>query len=247
MTEKTDKLRSTQPIFGVPIFIGSKNEALDILTSQTHGKGETMLIFTPNPEQLTLALHDPGFKRLLQAADLNLPDGQGLVWALSRAGAKGVKRIPGREVFHDLLSKSREHKWKVFLLGGRPGSARILADKYQCGFDPGAVDIKRETPEEKTRVLEAIKKFKPELLFVAYGAPRQEEWLSANREALSRIGVKVAMVVGGAFDYEAGLVRRVPGWIESAHLEWLWRLITEPWRAGRQLKGLEFFWRVLSS
>lgn len=241
-------------IFGVPFFVGTKQSLLAFFTrliSNSPEKRRLQVVFTPNPEQMTLALHDAEFKQLLTSSDINLPDGAGIVWALRRQGVK-VNRIAGRGLFHELLLLSREEKWRIFLLGGRPGSARLVAKQFQLDSsvfdcDEGASDIKHEAREEKQRVLGKIKSFKPDILFVAYGAPWQEKWVMENRGELEAAGVKLAMVVGGAFDYEAGLVPKVPKLIESANLEWLWRLVTEPWRWQRQLKGLEFFWRVLTS
>lgn len=241
------KAPSVQPIFGIPIFIGGKTQLLTELARHIEKEPGLRVIFTPNPEQISLSFHDPEFKHALEAADLNLPDGQGIVWALGRTGSKGVKRLPGREVFRDLISLAKEKKWQVFLLGGRPGSAAKIAGKYGFGFHPGTRDIAHESQVETEVVLSQIKEHRPELVFVAFGAPWQERWVVNNRKSLEEVGVKLVMVVGGAFDYEAGLVPQVPAWVEQFHLEWLWRLLTQPWRWKRQLKGLEFFWRVISS
>src|SRR5258707_4660124 len=245
---------SVHPIFGISIVSESKDEVLNkfIDSLEDSSSREVSLVFTPNPEQIAMSFHDPKFSRELTESTWNLPDGEGLVWALKRqVSAQGEKlrvhRIPGREVFHDLLEKAGEKGWKVFLLGGKPGSAQVIADNiqhpisptsprlrgagnFQLNLDEGAKDIRHETQGEAKRVLEEIAAFRPKILFIAYGAPWQERWLLDHKNELSKAGVKLAMVVGGAFEYEAGLVPQVPSWIGHLHLEWLWRLLSQPWR-----------------
>ncbi|HSW89966.1 MAG TPA: WecB/TagA/CpsF family glycosyltransferase [Patescibacteria group bacterium] len=227
----------------VPFFIGTKPQLLDTLPSNA-----LISVFTPNPEQMVLAWNNPKFYKLLEENDLNIPDGQGIVWAL---GEPKLQRIAGRELFHDLLQKAQKENLRVFLVGGKKGSAAAIAAKYQIPnskfqifFDPGAKDIQNETDEERERVLQAIERERPEFIFVAYGAPWQEFWIEQNHTRLEAAGVKLAMVVGGAFEYESGRVPKVSPTIERLHLEWLQRLITEPWRWRRQLTGLTFFVQI---
>jgi len=235
-------------LFSIPLLSAPKVEVMQLLVERVESNQQkaVSLVFTPNPEQMTLSFHDKKFVSTLRESTWNLPDGQGIAWALSREGEK-VTRIPGREVFHDLLQVAVKKKWSVFLLGGRSGSAEAVAHKYGdlWSYDQGAVDIAHETELEERWVIEKISKTRPQLLFVAYGAPWQERWLVQHANQLTRAGVRLAMVVGGAFEYEAGIVAHVPPLLEHLHLEWLWRLILEPWRWKRQLRGLEFFWRVL--
>lgn len=251
MATNPKKAEVIAPIFDIPIFVGTESELLNTLEHQIeHGKDLTVL-FTPNPEQIALSFHNPRFKQALQASSLNIPDGQGLIWALKRNGYK-LRRIAGRELFHSLLQRARQKGWDVFLLGGKAGSGEKIAidslkvnPEFKISTSSGALDIRAETPREHEMVLERIKLAKPKLLFVAFGAPWQELWVIKNREALQQLGVRLVMVVGGALDYEAGVAARVPEVMARLNLEWFWRLIKEPWRWKRQLKGLEFFWRTL--
>lgn len=248
------KERSTAAILDVPLFTSRRVELLETLSSLVFSgtSRNCAVIFTPNPEQFRLALHTQRFLSVLRSATYNLPDGAGVVWALKRAGVQGVERIPGRVLFHELLELGfQEHK-RVLLIGGRPGSSAQVIAKYQARSsqelpwksDDGAMDIAHETIEERERVRSLIRSFHPDMVFVAYGAPWQEYWVNDNRTVLDEAGVKIAMVVGGSFEYEAGKAKHVPELIERLHLEWLLRLVSEPWRWKRQLFGLEFFVRI---
>ncbi len=239
-------------ILGIPFYSGRRGELLDFLAAViAEPSSKCLVVYTPNPEQVVQAKKFPWFHQLLQKSDINLPDGEGIVWAIKQQKNSDISltRIAGREVFVDLLSLAREQKYKVFFLGGKPGSGEAVVAKWSdmlfCQYDQGAVDITAETAAEKKRVLEKIAAYQPSLLFVAYGAPWQEKWIAENKDFLDTHGVKVAMVVGGALDYESGKVKKVPVLVSSIHLEWLWRLFWEPWRWKRQLIGLQFFVWIL--
>lgn len=168
---------------------------------------------------------------------------------------KDTDVVPGRALFEALAAEAGKSNLKVFLLGGENGVARIaalrLAEKYaikhiQSASGPmldeqGMPRGKRDKETENYIKLQ-INSFKPDLLFVAFGPPKQEKWLSRN---LTGLNVKVAMVVGGAFDYLAGKTPLPPKFIENLGLEWLWRLITQPWRVQRTFNAVVVFpWRV---
>ncbi|PWU23989.1 hypothetical protein C5B42_01040 [Candidatus Cerribacteria bacterium 'Amazon FNV 2010 28 9'] len=259
-----DKNGSVNEIFGIPFFSGTKLQLLSVVEELIESqRKKPIIIFTPNPEQVRLALHNKQFYHCLLQSTYNLPDGSGIVWALKkrekkrgRVGEKrnekiSFSRIPGREVFHELLSVAKEKKYRVFLIGGKQGSVDQVVEKWRMQgtwlSDPGAEDIRHEQTSERERVLSKLQLYRPHMVFVAYGAPWQEQWIIQNGEALERSGVKLAMVVGGSFEYEAGIARSVPHWIERFHLEWMYRLIQEPWRWKRQLVGLEFFLHVFCS
>ncbi len=249
---------NTVPFFGIQLFGGTKELLLKKIykhIQSAQGKGTDLLkICTPNPEQIVLSWENSRFFDTLSSSDICIPDGSGIIWALRylRTPKAPTKRITGRELFHDLLNSAAQNQWKIFLVGGKEGSAAEIWEKYGnlstknpvCGFDGGAVNIAHETAAERARVLSAIKDACPDIVCVAYGAPWQEYWISDNADALARCGVRVACVVGGAFEYEAGRVPAVHPLVEMMHLEWFQRLLCEPWRARRQLKGLRFFWRV---
>lgn len=199
-------------------------------------------IYTPNPEMIVLAQQDEQFREVLNRGDLNLCDGVGLYWAARFQGVRGLQRITGTDFMLDLCRLAAEQGRGIYLLGS--GSREVVsrtagrlqqmfANLRMVGFNPGpAVDAKGEVAEAEARILiNEIKQKQPEILLVAFGMGKQEKWIDRNLGALP--SVKIAMGVGGAFDYLGGRVGRAPGLLRKLGLEWLYRLIREPWRARR--------------
>jgi N-acetylglucosaminyldiphosphoundecaprenol N-acetyl-beta-D-mannosaminyltransferase len=235
----TQTLFATVSVFGLPFVQGSVAEVGEKLTHLLSSEKLTLplVIFTPNPEQIVFAHHEPQFRSALEAGDLLLPDGQGIIWA---AQGKLKQRIPGIDCVSYLLQAVPTTKKLV--LGGQhyPAQEGKLVQWPETYWNPGYQDISAPTPEEEKAVLAMIKTLKPEVIFVAFGAPYQEYWAVTHREFLQEQGVKVIMVVGGTFDVLTGKLRRSPAWVRSIGFEWLFRLLQQPWRWQRQLKLLEF-------
>ncbi len=204
-------------------------------------------ITTPNPEQIIIAQEDREFKRIINDSDLSIPDGIGLV--LTARLKNGLfnplyKRLSGVDLMLALCDLAEKENLKVFLLGGKNNVVQKakkqleLSNKdLQVGYFNGAEEIKKETKKEKAITIRKINEFKPDFLFVAYGAPFQEKWIADN---LKDLNVKIAMGVGGAFDYIAGNIKRAPVWVRRIGMEWLWRLFLQPWRWKRQLRLISF-------
>lgn len=198
-------------------------------------KSGPRLVVTVNPEFVMLAQKDDQFKKVLNNADLAVPDGVGL-----RLAEKTLSITPGRKIVEAMAKNKR---YKIFYLGGRDGVAQKMAKKYGGYFHPGHNNIKKVNDQENQEIIKAINDIKPDVLLVAYGAPYQEKWLSAMR---SKLSAKVAMGVGGSFDYLVGHAALPPALLEKLGLEWFWRLIREPWRAKRQMMLVKFAWRALT-
>jgi len=141
------------------------------------------------------------------------------------------ERVCGSDLFLDLCEKSSS---KIFLLGAAPGVAEqtkaVLKKKFP---NVKIVGTHAGTPQEKDEkvINNMINDSGTELLFVAYGSPRQEMWIDRNLSKMP--SVKVAMGIGGSFDFVAGVQKRAPGIFRKLGLEWLWRLIREPKRFKR--------------
>lgn len=247
----------TSKIFDLDVFSSTKSDLLNYLESRLNSKIGPLLMMTPNPEQIVISRNDEQFLHQLQSADILIPDGIGLILASEVFGLTGKvqplqERITGREVVLDLLRLAAATHSRCLLIGGR-GYSESTPDlnleisvpigpgkMAQVYWIEGYADIQHPTKAEEASVLATLKKLKPEFVFVAFGAPWQEAWLVNHKTELRLAGVKLAMVVGGAFDVLTAKVAAAPSWLEKLGLEWLYRLWQEPWRWKRQLKLLEF-------
>jgi len=195
-------------------------------------------IVTPNAEFLVRAQKDEDFRKILNNADLALPDGAGLIWASRFLGKPLKERVSGVDLVEWFKqSKIKLVEARIFLLGGRGGVAKKIADKW-----PEVVGFSEET--EGKALFEQIEQCRPNILFVALGAPKQEKWIAQN--LLKIPSVKLAVGVGGAFDMLSGKLRRAPRFMQKMWLEWLWRLILQPQRLPRIFNALiKFPWLIL--
>ena len=136
--------------------------------------------------------------------------------------------------------------FRIFLLGAAPGVANDLATRLRVEHPGLEVEAHAGTPDPSAdaATLALIRAHKPQVLLVAYGHPKQELWIDRMHESL---GVAVAMGVGGSFDYLTGRIPRAPTWMRRAGLEWLFRLVRQPWRVRRMAVLPIYALRVLRS
>ena len=204
------------------------------------------LVATVNPEFVMRARVDNEFARVLESADLCLADGSGVVWAARRQGCAIREPVTGVDLIPPLAALCARRHLSLFLLGAAPGVADELATRLR-GDNPG-LDVAAHSgspdPSADADTVELIRAHRPHVLLVAYGHPIQELWIERVRESL---GVAVSMGVGGAFDYLTGRVPRAPAWMRRAGLEWLFRLIRQPWRIRRMAVLPIYALRVLRS
>lgn len=234
-------------ILGVGVTNASKIEVLEFILKGLKTKGEKLFVVTPNPEIIVKAQHNKNFKGILNSAGLALPDGTGVIWAGKILGKKFKEKITGVDTLESLCKQASMWGFTIGLIGGGPEiaerTAECLLRKYP-GLNivlaapewPKTTDYRLQTTAVDSRPSTV------DILFVAFGAPKQEIWISRNIENLP---VKLAMGVGGSFDYIAGRVKRAPGWVRNIGLEWLFRLIEQPWRIKRQLALVEFAYLVI--
>jgi len=233
-------------ILGVPIHPVSNEDFLD-WTARFIAAGRPRQICTANPEFVMTAQQRPDFMTVLQHADLVLADGVGLLWAAKRQGRILPERVTGSDGIYRLAERAAGAGWRLFLLGAQPGvaekTAAILQARYPglmiAGTWPGS-----PRDEDYPEIARRIGAARPDILLVAYGAPAQDLWIARHKDDL---GAPVNMGVGGAFDFVAGVQKRAPAWLIRLNLEWLWRLIMQPWRWRRQLDLPRFVWRVIRS
>jgi N-acetylglucosaminyldiphosphoundecaprenol N-acetyl-beta-D-mannosaminyltransferase len=220
-------------ILGVRVDCVDMEGAVDAIEGLVCEGGPTRLVATVNPEFVMRARDDQRFGEALESAELCVADGIGVVWAMRRLGCPQYERVSGSDLVPRLAAVCAKRGWRPFLLGSRPGVAAEAARRLEAD-NPGLVVAGTHAgsprPEDDEETLGRIAAARPDLLLVAYGSPNQELWIARNRQ---RLGVPVAMGVGGTFDFLAGRVRRAPAWMRRAHLEWLWRLLLQPARVRR--------------
>lgn len=232
-------------ILGVPVHSVTMAETIQLVTAYMP-EAHLHQIATVNPEFIMKAQEDPLFRQVLHEADLCIPDGIGLLYAARRYGRPLPERVPGSELVYHLAAQAAHYGWRLFLLGAAPGvapeAAALLQARYPelqvAGTYAGTPD-----PREDEEITARINASGAELLYVAYGAPRQDKWIARNRHRLET--VRVAIGVGGALDFITGKAVRAPRWAQRLGLEWLDRLLREPWRWRRMLALPRFAWRIL--
>lgn len=198
-------------------------------------------ICTANPEFVMRAQQDPVFREVLNTADLVLPDGVGLLWAARRQGQALPERVAGSDLIYRLAELAGQHGWRLYFLGAADGVAERAAASLQAlypnwqfvGAFAGSPRV-----EEEADIVARIQAARPDILMVAYGAPAQDVWIARHK---ARLGVPVSIGVGGAFDFVAGVAQRAPNWVQQLGLEWLHRLVRQPWRWRRILTATVVF------
>ena len=219
-------------ILGVPLDTLSHSEVQKKLKAMLKGTTQNH-IATPNNEILLLARTHTALHRILQKTTLNLPDSTGLKLAAWITKQPVPIRITGADTAEALLLSLNETT-PVFLLGAAEGiAAKAASAMKERNPKLRIVGTYSGSPKEEdvNAICEYINRVQPHLLLVAYGAPSQELWIAKHLDQLP--SVRVAMGIGGTFDYWAGKRKRAPQWLRKLGLEWLWRLIIEPSRIGR--------------
>ena len=202
-------------------------------------------VCTVNPEFVMMAQRDPNFRHILQRADLCIADGVGLLWAARRLAQPLPERVTGSDGVFVIAETAARLGWRLYLLGAAEGvaeqAAQVLVDQYAqlqiAGTYSGS-----PSGEEEADIVARINAAQADVLLVAYGATAQDKWIARN---LPRLHVSMAMGVGGAFDFVAGIVPRAPAVMQRYGLEWLYRLYRQPWRWRRMLRLPRFVVSIL--
>lgn len=218
-------------------FSGTEKEGLLKEVEKAISSELGLFISTPNPEILLLAKSNENLKAVLNSSDIAIPDGFGLQIASKVFYLPRFYRIPGRIFMLDLFTLANKKRLKVFLLGSTKEVSDKSVEKIKREYPNiniqglsgprlkvEGVPINKENEKINKETISTINKFKPDLLFIAFGAPKQELWWGENKEKLN---VKVSMVVGGSLDYFSGAKKTPPKFVSDMGLEWVWRLIFE--------------------
>ena len=232
-------------ILGVKIDNLSLQEVLEQINNFVQSKNKHFVV-TPNPEFLVAAQKDKNFKAILNYADMAVADGVGLNFGAKLLGQR-LQRLTGVDLVGYLCELAEQKKYSVFLLGGQnqvaAKCAQVLRENFPqlpiAGAEGGGEVIDNGKNTTDRQLIEKINQARPRILLVAFGQGQQEKWIFHNLDALA--SVRVAIGVGGAFDFIAGEIKRAPVWLQKIGLEWLYRLIQEPKRWRRIINAVIIF------
>lgn len=223
-------------IFGIGFTKANTDEVLEFITKGLQKEQKKYYIVTPNPELLVMAQKDKAYANILNGAKLALPDGIGVVLASKLLGKPLKQRITGVDLVENLCRRVSKQPVTVGFLGSKPGIAELTAECLQKKYPGLKVELVAQEWSEDLNIK------KVDILFVAFGSPKQEVWITKN---LQNLPVKVAVGVGGAFDFISGKIPRAPQVLQRLGLEWLFRLFIQPWRIRRQLSLIYFIILVI--
>ena len=234
-----------------PVTLEQAIDAIERLV--TRGRGG--FVVTPNVDHVVIAERREDFREAYAAASLSLADGQPIVWSSRLLGAPLPAKVSGSDLVLPLMVRAARLGWRVFLLGAAPGVAEIAAERLRrargvevVGTAAPFVKVNPGEPDpEGDAAVEAIRAARPDLVLVAFGAPKQELWMHRRCGALAPA---VLLGIGAGLDFLAGRVRRAPALVSTLGLEWMWRLAREPRRLWRRYlvddpRFLLVLWREL--
>ncbi len=176
------------------------------------------------------AHRDPDFSKLISKFSIVNVDGMGLLWGAKFLGVALPERVAGIDLFASLVARASQKNWRVFLLGGTEDVAKASHDKFKTQF-PNLTIAHHHGYfwGKESELVEEIRNFAPELIFVGITSPKQEAFIEAWGP---KLGASFVMGVGGSLDVISGNKTRAPRWVQKAGLEWFYRMIQEPKRLG---------------
>lgn len=229
-------MRNTVRILGIDIDNINIDEA-GVLTKELIEKSNKTcsIVVAPNTEFIMMAQKDEEFYKILQNAELATPDSVGVMIAGKFQKKPFKERIPGQAYFRKILEVGEKEGWTFYMLGGKGEVPKLATENVKriypnlkvVGYHEGFFEENSEKD-----VINEINSLRPNVLFVAMGAPLQEKWIAKHKNELK---VDIAAGQGGTFDYEAGKIKRAPKIIQKLCIEWLWRLILQPTRIKRMI------------
>jgi N-acetylglucosaminyldiphosphoundecaprenol N-acetyl-beta-D-mannosaminyltransferase len=228
-------------VLGLPLHILA--DYSDWLVQRLQAQQPTHVV-TLNSEMAMQAQQDLALAKVIDHAELVIPDGAGVVLYLRLRGQQ-IQRHPGIEVAESLLRQAATQGWSVFFLGGKPDIIPKAVERWQQEF-PGFLLAGMHhgyfSPEEEPGLVQTLVECQPQIILVGLGVPRQEFWINQHRHCCPHA---IWIGVGGSFDIWAGVKSRAPGWLRNNNLEWVYRLYQEPWRWRRMLVLPQFAWKAL--
>jgi N-acetylglucosaminyldiphosphoundecaprenol N-acetyl-beta-D-mannosaminyltransferase len=207
-------------------------------------EGGPHYVVTADTSGIVIAQGDEEYRRIINEADLVTPDSIGVVWASRKFGQPVPERVPGVDTMEALCGLAAAEGLRVYLFGAAPGVAETAAANLRAKFPGLTVAGTRNgyfASTDEPGIIADIRNAGADVLFVAFGIPKQEKWIKQN---LPATGARLAMGVGGSFDAFAGVVKRAPATIRKVHLEWLWRTLSNPRKIRKAATLPRFAWMV---
>lgn len=231
-------------LLGIKLIPANRVNVLEQIKKYIRNPRGSLNIISLNPENLVIAHENSEFKQVIETSQIQITDGVGVVLAGKLLGLK-LERFTGVDLMSELIKLADELSLRVLLIGGRSNLALQIAKCYSQTYPQakfkgisGIKNIKNPVKSEEDEIFSIVTAFKPHFIFAAFGSPDQELWLDRHKSKFTGI---VCMGVGGGFDFAGGIIPRAPKIFRSVGLEWLFRLIIEPWRWRRQLRLVKFF------
>jgi len=230
-----------ETILGVEVNTENYDELIPKVFRNIEDKKKSLVVAI-NPEKLMKAKEDPELKALLNRAEFQIPDGIGVIIASKLKKGSISSRITGIDMMDRIVREAARTGRAIFLYGAKPGVADKAAQQLKQTYPDLIVSGTQDGYEsDSSKVLDTINKAQPDILFVAMGSPKQEQWIEQHRDNLYPM---LYQGVGGSFDVLAGNVKRAPAAYQRLGAEWLYRLLKEPSRLNRQMNLPKFLFEV---
>lgn len=231
----------TVDILGIPFLNTTEKDFQNILHTKIDEHANTFVV-TANPEIVMYAKANPAYEKLIQTANYIIPDGIGIVMGAKMLKTPLQERVTGYDLFIHLLEWGNAHQKSAYFLGAQPGVIRkvrkIVEENYPfltiAGIHDGYFGDDRN-------IVHDIGRTNPDMVFVATGYPKQEEFIDKNRSAADALWIGI----GGSFDVLTGTVKRAPKSWQQMHLEWLYRVVKEPSRISRLTVLPKYLWQIV--
>ncbi|ENH98106.1 Teichoic acid biosynthesis protein [Gracilibacillus halophilus YIM-C55.5] len=197
-------------------------------------RGDNRFIVTCNVDHIIKLRKSKSFSEVYRAADVVVADGAPIVWSSKILGKPLKSKLSGSDILPILGSSFENKKYKIFLLGAKEGVAKKASENLKktfpniniVGYYSPPIGFE-ESSYENEKIKKMLKRAKPDILFVALGAPKQELWIYNNYQDYN---IPISIGVGATLDFIAGNIKRAPVFMQKIGLEWFWRLLKEPKR-----------------
>ncbi|MGR8929532.1 MAG: WecB/TagA/CpsF family glycosyltransferase [Gammaproteobacteria bacterium] len=223
---------NTLSIFGLRFNRVTLAEAADLVISAARARRRGFVV-TPNVNMLTLLPFEPGLGEICNRAAFQFVDGWPIVWASKRLVREGLpERVAGSDLFPLICQHAEQQGLSLALLGAAEGVADEAARRLRIRYPKLNIvgtycpPMEAEFSEDSSAKMRTFcNAFRPDLLVLGMGIPKQERWIAAN---IDKLDIGLALCFGGVIDFAAGKIQRAPSWVVRVGMEWLWRLFMSP-------------------